>query len=74
MKAVMMNGYFKGREIEIASPVPEYKFMLPRRRHDFIMKEEITFETLAKNKPTVAIYKPQIVTKSVAYYKFARYE
>lgn len=73
MKAVMMDGYFKGEEVEIATAVPRYKFMLPKRNDGF-MSEELTFESLAKYKPTVVIYKPAIVTKSTAYYKFSHNE
>lgn len=69
----MMNGYFKGEEIEIARAVPEYKFVLPARMDNFII-QDLTFESLAKSNPSIAIYKPAIVTGKLAYYKFSRYE
>ena len=70
----MMDGYFKGKEIELATPVPEYKFILPKDFVGEVAREILTFEDAARYKPTIAVYKRQVVTKKIAYYKFAFYE
>lgn len=63
----MLDGYFKGEEIESDQPYPEYTFILP---NDKIFSLTLPERLAAWDEPKRFIYKRQIVTKRVAYYKY----